>query len=68
MALPMASVNDSAREIRESLTVTSVRYTELRPTPAAQPQEEIIGGPRYPWRPWRRCRASQPSAGCLVVP
>ena len=49
MALPMASVNDSAREIRESLAVKSVRYTELRPTPAAEPQEEIMGGPRYPW-------------------
>ena len=49
MALPMASVNDSAREITESLAITTVRYTELRPTPAAEPQEELIGGLRYPW-------------------
>ena len=49
MALPMASVNDSAREITESLTIKGVRYTKLRPTLALEPQEEIIGGLRYPW-------------------
>ena len=49
MALPMASVNESAREITESLTVKGVRYTELRPTPAAEEQEELIEGQRYPW-------------------
>ena len=49
MALPMASVNDSASEITKSLTIKGVRYTELRPTPAAEEQEELIGGLRYPW-------------------
>ena len=49
MALPMASVNDSAREIRESLGITGVRYTELRPTPAPEPQLELIGGLSHPW-------------------
>ena len=49
MALPMGSVNESVGEMGNSLNITRVRYTELRPTPAADPQMDIIGGLRYPW-------------------
>ena len=81
MALPVAGLANSTAEIEEGLAVAGVRcrgpappppqtalrrYTRLPPTPAPEPQLELVRGLVHAWTPPSRATLPQLSATCWL--
>ena len=67
MAFPMSSVNNSMGEINSSLTITNIRFAEVKTAWTEEPQLELIGGLSIPWTSPTRNTLSRFSSTCWML-